>query len=160
MSGFRTDYVEAALIALLTAEMPEAYGAAVDVQSLGENDFDDEGQLTLQPPCLRVLYAGSDYENLRDNKRLTYQAERLWEILCYESSQRGKADERAQTLALVAAVEDQLAGARLTLQDDSISQPITLVTTRLVVMDEGPVQQFYSITIRIEGVAQFSGANA
>jgi hypothetical protein len=158
-STFRIDYVEKALIALLLDVLPSAYGSKVQVESLGDADFNADGQLTLRPPCIRVRYLGADYDPLHDNKRLTYQPKQQFELLCFESSLRSKTDQRRQTLVLVATVQDQIAGARLTLADGSKTMPITLVAVRLVDTDEGPVDQLYSVVFGVEAIAQFSGAN-
>jgi hypothetical protein len=166
-STFRIDYVEAALLQLLNANLPAAYGvalgatsASIDIDSLGDEDFDAEGQLVLQPPSVRVRYLGADYNTLRDNQRLTYQTAPQFELLCFESSLRSKADERIQTLVLVACVQDQLSGARLNLADGSKTMPITMVDVRLVEGNAAGVDQLFSVRIGIEGIAQFSGANA
>jgi hypothetical protein len=103
-STFRIDYVEKALIALLLDVLPSAYGSKVQVESLGDADFNADGQLTLRPPCIRVRYLGADYDPLHDNKRLTYQPKQQFELLCFESSLRSKTDQRRQTLVLVATV--------------------------------------------------------
>ncbi len=160
VSELRIDQVEASLLALLSTALPTAYGAQVQVDSLGDKDFDDDGRLTLQPPSLRVRFAGAQYDNLRDNRRLSYQAKLSYEILCYESSLRSRADERNQTLALVATVLDQVAGARLTLADGSQTMPIGLRGVALVETDQGPVDQLFSVLADVEGIAQFSGVNA
>lgn len=166
-SQFRIDYVEAALLALLNEKLPAAYGTelgtsvvSMDIDSLGDKDFDDDGQLTLQPPSIRVRFSAGNYDNLRDNRRLTYQANPQFEIWCFESSLRSKADERKQTLVLVGVVQDQLAGARLNLSDGSKAMPITLESVGLIEMGSGAVDQLYAVTITIEGFAQFSGVNA
>jgi len=159
-STFRVDYVEAALLALLRANLAAAYGNKVQIDSLGDDDFNDDGRLVLQPPSIRVRFAAAEYDTLRDNQRLTYQAGVPFELLCFESSLRSKADERKQTLVLVATVQDQLAGARLTLADGSKSGPITMKSVALVDTDQGPVDQLFSIIVVVEGFAQFSGVNA
>ena len=166
-STFRIDYVEAALLALLIANLPAAYATALDVvsapvniDSLGDQDFNEEGQLVLQPPSVRVRFTAAPYDPARDNRRLTYQAHPQFEILCFESSLRSKADERKQTLILVGVVQDQLSGARLNLADGSKSMPITLGPLRLVETEQGPVDQLFTQAIEVEGFAQFSGVNA
>lgn len=159
-STFRIDYAEAALIALLRQNLASEYSAPVDVESLGSKDFDEDDTLVLDPPAARVRYVGSKFDTLRDNKRLTYQVPHMFEILAFESSARDKADERLQTLQLVAAILDQLAGARLGLQDGTTSMPIAIVSVDLVVTQAGPVDQLFSILIAVEGIAQFSGVNA
>lgn len=159
-SSFRIDYVEAALLALLNSNLAAAYGTKVNIDSLGDKDFDDDGRLVLQPPSVRVRFAGAEYENLHDNQRLTYEGGLPFEMLCFESSLRSKADERRQTLVLVATVQDQLAGARLVLADGSKTMPIEMKSVSLVASEEGPVDQLFSIVVLVKGIAQFSGANA
>lgn len=159
-STFRIDYVEAALLTLLNTNLAAAYGSPVNIDSLGEDDFDENGQLVLQPPSVRVRFVADAYNTLRDSRRLTYQTQPEFDLLCFESSLRSKADERKQTLVLVASVIDQLAGARLNLEDSSKSMPITIIDVRLVETEQGPVDQLFSIRVAVEGIAQFSGVNA
>lgn len=164
-SQFRIDYVEAALIALLKSAMPAAYGTvdapvSVDVNSVNSKDFNAQGQLALKPPSLRIQFSDSDYSNLRDNQRLTYQAGLLFDVLCFESSLRSKADERLQILGLVAVALNQLAGARLALADGTRSMPLEIKRVSLVIPDDGgPVDQLFAITVLISGIAQFDGPN-
>jgi phage gp37-like protein len=159
-SKFQIADVESALIALLSASLPTAYGTSVDIDSIGDKDFLDDGTLTLQPPSIRVRFAGAKYENLRDNQRLSYEAALMFEVMCFESSLRSKADERLQTLQLVQVVQDQLAGARLALADGTSSMPLELDSVSPVITDSGPVDQLYAIVFIVNGIAQFSGANA
>jgi len=165
-SQFRVDYVEAALIALLKSVMPAAYGTEeapvlVDVNSVNSKDFNDQGQLTLKPPSIRVEFGGAHFRNLRDNQKLTYENGQLFHVLCFVSSLRSKADERLQILSLVAVALNQLAGARLALADGSSSMPIEIKDVALVLPDDGgPVDQLFAITIEISGIAQYDGPNA
>jgi hypothetical protein len=166
-STFRIDYVEAALLQLMNAVLPTAYGTAlggapvaINIDSLGDEDFDAEGQLVLQPPSIRVRFTDSPYNPLKDNQRLTYQAVPGFQLLCFESSLRSKADERKQTLVLVSVVLDQLAGARINLADGSKTQPVTIENVQLVEGASAGVDQLFDVRIGIEGFAQFSGANA
>jgi phage gp37-like protein len=159
-SKFQIADVEAALIALLNSSLPVAYGTSVDIDSIGDKDFLDDGTLTLQPPSVRVRFAGAKYNNLRDNQRLSYEATLLFEIMCFESSLRSKADERLQTLQLVQVIQDQLAGARLALADGTSSMPLELDSVSPVITETGPVDQLYAIVFAVNGIAQFSGANA
>ncbi|MDR3723267.1 MAG: hypothetical protein P4K83_02105 [Terracidiphilus sp.] len=159
-SNFRIDYVEAALLALFNAMLAAAYGAKVNIDSLGDDDFDDQGRLVLSPPSVRVRFLRGIDEPARDNQRLTYQTPLSFEVLCFESSLRSSADERKQTLVLVATVRDMLSGARLVLADGSKTMPVTLNGVDLVDTSAGPVDQLFSVGIIVEGIAQFSGANA
>ena len=158
-SQLRIDQAEAALIAMLEAKMQAAYGSPVQVDSLGDKDFDDDGTLILQPPAIRVRYTGTKFASLRDNSGLTYMAEHVWEVLCFESSLRSKEDERAQTLALVAVALNQLAGARLQLADGSTTPPVKLEGVSLVIAP-GAADQSFGISIVVGGPAQFDGPNA
>ena len=155
-STMRIDYVEAALLQYISANLPITFGAPVSVDSLGDNDFNDDGTLVLSPPAVRVRFAGANFDPARDNQRLTYQARMPFEILCYQSSLRSKADERQQTLVLVGSVCEILAGARLSLSDGSATQPVTLKNVALVESESGPVDQLFSVGIEVSGIAQFS----
>lgn len=167
-SKFRIDHVEAALLALLVSAMPAAYGAelglsgpqGIDINSIGDKDFDEEGNLILRPPSMRVRFDSANYDNLRDNQRLSYETSMPFEILCFEESLRSKKDQRQKTLVLVATAQDQIAGARLALADGTNSGPIEIKAAQIVVTDQGPVDQLFAITIIVPGIAQFSGANA
>jgi hypothetical protein len=160
-SNFRIDYVEAALLTLLGSHsFSQAYGARISVDSLGDKDFDEDGRLVMQPPALRVRFADGGYANLRDNQRLTYEAKIAFEILCFESSLRSPADQRKQTLVLVATVLDQLAGARLALADGSQTMPLTIKSAYLRPIEEGPIDVLFGVVVEAEGIAQFSGAHA
>jgi hypothetical protein len=159
-SAYRIDLAETALMTLLKENLGAAYGTPVQVDSLGDRDFDSEGVLILQPPCVRVRFMGAEYNNLRDNQRLTYQGKLLFSIWCFESSLRSKADERLQTLQLVAVVQDQLAGSRLSMDDGYKTMPISMVGVELIEVEQGAVDQLFSVNIAVESDAQFSGVNA
>jgi hypothetical protein len=114
----------------------------------------------LQPPAVRLRFKGAGYKSARDNSRVTYEATLPFELLCYEENLRSPADQRKATLVLVSALQDQLAGARLTLQDGAKTQPITMVAVDLVATDDGPVDQLFAVSIEVNGFAQFGGPNA
>lgn len=160
------DSVELSLVTLLRTAMPAAYGTvdapiAIDINTVGTKDFNEKGQLAIKPPSIRVQFASAEFNNLHDNQRLSYEAGYSFEVLCYEGSLRSKADERLQTLKLVDVVLNQLAGARLALSDGTSSMPMTLRAVSLVIPDdEGPVDQLFSISVLVNGIAQFDGPNA
>jgi hypothetical protein len=165
-SQFQIDFVEGALLTLLKTVMPAAYGTVdapvmVDISTVNSKDFNAQGQLAIKPPSMRVQFADAEFSNLRDNQRLTYESGLLFDVLCFESSLRSKADERLQTLGLVDVALNQLAGARLALSDGTSSMPIELKRVSLVVPDDGgPVDQLFAITVLVKGIAQFNGPNA
>lgn len=165
VSQFQIPDVEAALISLLKSVMPAAYGTPaapvlVDIDSIGDKDFNAQGQLALKPPSIRVRFGGAEFNNLRDNQRLTYEAGMPFEVMCFESSLRSKADERLQTLVLVQTTLNQLAGARLALADGSSTMPLTAKGVSPVITEDGPVDQLFAITVLVNGIAQFDGPNA
>ena len=162
MSGtFRISAVQGALIHLLREALQREYSMSVNVESLGSKDFNEDDTLVLDPPAVRVRYLGGRFATTHDNKRLTYQVPHVFEILVFESSLQGKAEEREQTLILVDAILDQLAGARLQLEPDGgTSMPVTIESIELVITEQGPVDQLYSIRVSAEGFAQYSGVNA
>ena len=169
-SQFMIDQVEGALIALLTTTVPAPYGLSVladgppipiDVNTVNSQDFNAEGQLAINPPAQRVQFSDAEYGNLRDNQRLTYEAGLLFNIGCFVENLYSKAEERKSMLGLVGVTLNQLAGARLALADGTSSMPIELKRVSLVVNDDdGPVTQFFVITVLVKGIAQFNGPNA
>jgi hypothetical protein len=156
--------VEGALIALLNTAMPAAYGTteapvSIEVAAIGAKDFDEDGMLAIQSPAMRVQFGGLDFDPLRDNQRLTYQADLEFDVVCFVSSVKSKASERIRTLGLVQATLNQLAGARLALADGTFSMPVTLVRVSKVYDAGGPVDQAFAITILVSGIAQYDGPN-
>lgn len=152
--------VEAAILTLLPARLKISYGKNVDVAPIGGKDFDEDGQLVLKSPAVRLYFAGATYDPLRDNQRLTMEAELMWDLICFEESLKSRADERTKTLELLAVVEDEIAGARLLLSAGVYTQPTRIVSIKPVMDAVGPVDQCYAVTIAVSGIAQFSGVNA
>lgn len=152
--------VERALLALLPARLKISYGRNVSVAPIGGKDFDEDGQLVLKSPAVRLRFASANYADLRDNQRLTSEAELMWDVICFEESLKSQAVERTKTLEMLAIVQDELAGARLLLSPGVYTQPTRLVAVNPVMDAIGPVDQCYALTIAVSGLAQFSGVNA
>lgn len=152
--------VKDALVALLASTLAGAYGTPVDVKSIGKRDFSDDGAITMRPPAVRVRYAGTDRDPLHDNQRLTYQKKLTFEAWCFDSNKRSAAAERDLCAQLAESVEDQLAGARLNLADGSKTLPITLTNTTPLMDMQDPTDQLYIVEFVVEGLAQYTGANA
>ncbi len=152
--------VEAALLALLPARLKISYAKNVDVQNISGKDFDDDGQLVLKSPAVRIRFGSEHMDALRDSQRLTMEAEQLWDAVCYEESLKSKADERTRSLVLLGTVKDELAGTRLLLEAGVYTLPIRLVGVSQVIDAAGPVDQCYAVTFAVSGIAQFSGVNA
>ena len=159
-SKVQIDQVEKAIVDLGRSYLTAAYEKSVDVDSIGDRDFNADGDLVLLPPCVRVRFGGSQYDTNRDNQKLTYGAKLLFDFYCFEENLRSKLDERIDTLRLVACVQDAYTGARLKLDDDSYTEPLELVGVLPMMNENSIVDQFYSVTIRVNGIAQFSGANS
>jgi hypothetical protein len=169
-SQFMVTQVESALIALLNSTMPAAYNlalhpvdpppaAGIDIDALGGKDFDENGMLALKSPAMRVEFGGCEYNPLRDNQRLTYEAGMPFDVICFVGSLKSKASERDRTLLLVQAAVNQLAGARLALSDGTFSMPLTLTAVSKVQDRGGPVDQAFAITVLVNGIAQYNGPN-
>jgi hypothetical protein len=152
--------VEAALLKLLNERLKISYGRNVSVEPIGGKDFDEDGQLVLKSPAVRLRFAGANYDTLRDIQRLTMEGALTWDIICFEESLKSQHDERTKTLELVAAVQDEIAGARLEISPKVYTQPTVMSAVNPVMDAIGPVDQCYAVNIIINGIAQFSGTNA
>ena len=160
MSVVAVNDVENALVALLQSVMPGAYGTPVDVKTIGQKDFTDDGAVTLRPPAVRIRFAGAVYDQLRDNQRLTYEAGMTFEAWCYDTNLRSPALARLASEALAMAVIEQVAGARLRLADTTETLPIGLNSVEPLMSDEDPADQLYIVIFTVKGIAQFAGQNA
>jgi hypothetical protein len=160
MSKMEINDVENAAVALFQATLQNAYSKSVDVKTIGKRDFSDDGAITLKAPAVRIRFAGAEYDPLRDNQRLTYEAEMAFEAWCFDVNLRSQAEARLACEALAMALADQVAGARLKLQDGTLTQPITLKSVEPLMSEEDPADQLYIVIFTVKGIAQFSGQNA
>jgi hypothetical protein len=152
--------VEAALLELLSTRLKISYGMNVDVESIGKGDFDEDGQLVLKSPAVRLIFVDGHFGSARDNQRVTLNTALIFSAACYHESLRSKAQERTRSFQLLGTVADELAGARLKLSEGVYTEPI-LLTGAVQVMDAGgPVDQCFAVTFTVTGIAQFSGVNA
>ncbi len=154
------DQIEAALITLLPDGLAASYGQRVDVEALGKADFDEDGQLILRSPAVRISFAEASYAQARDTTRTTLTVEAIFSAFCFHESIRSRAKERTKTLELVAAVQDQLAGARLQLSAGVYTEPVLLRSVSQAVDAIGPVDQVFAVTFLVPGIALYSGINA
>ncbi len=152
--------VEAALLTLLPDRLFVSYGQKVHVATIGREDFGDDGQLTLTPPAVRIHFGSASYGQARDTQKTTLSASLIFSIFCYDESLKSKADERTRTLQLVAAVQDELAGARLQLTPGVFTEPVLMKDVVQAMDAAGPVDQVYAVVFEVSGFAQFSGVNA
>jgi len=151
--------VEKALLDLLPRRLKVSYGQNVDVQTLGGTDFDDNGQLVLKSPAVRLHFNSAAYGDARDNTKTTQGVDLLFSAFCRHESLRSLAKFRSQTLELVGALSDELAGARLLLEDGSRTEAIGLTGVNQALDVAGPVDQVYALSFTVSGIATFSGIN-
>ncbi len=154
------DLVEAALLDLLPGQLAANYGVNVAVEALGKADFDDDGQLILKSPAVRISFGEAMYGAVRDTTKTTLSADLTFSCFCFHESLRSKSKERTKTLQLVAAVQDELAGARLELSPGVYTEPILLRAVTQAADALGPVDQVFAVVFTVPGLAQFSGKNA
>lgn len=153
MSTFLPSTAEAAVGALLGSQLD-----GVDTKSIGGKDVNEEGQLVFRPPCARTRYAGSQFAGTNDNQALTYNCDHIVEIFCVAANLRSKEAQREDTKALADQVLQQLAGARLKLDDGSKSEPVRLIDVKGI--PEDACGTVYIVSVAVPGIAQFDGLNA
>jgi len=152
---FLPDDVETALSDLLKAQL-----TGIETSPIGEADIDDDDQLVLKMPCARPRYAASSYAESNDLTQTTYNAEHAYEIWCADENLTSKEAQRQAAKAIVRQVLPVLAGARLTMPDNSASKtaPIRLLGIDSIVGDV--LGMIYVVRVSVPGIAQFSGVNA
>ncbi len=157
-SMFLPGDVETAVQALLTAGLP-----SVSVGSIGALDTDENGELVFDPPCARTFYANSHYVANGDSQALTYDdTSHQIDIWCAAENLTSLEAQRTDSLTLVGQVLPVLAGARISLADGSLSEPVRLmsITGALQGRSGAPVRTVYIIAIEVPGIAQFPGTYA
>jgi len=157
MSGvqaqFKTDQAWDAIVALLEGQLVK-----VDVAAICERDFNEEGELVMNPPSVRVFFAGEAAQSTSDSQRLSYLVDGRYIVLCADQDLRGVIDQARASIQLVNQVKAILAGARLALADGDVSEPLIWFGT-----DPQPVDGIgtaYGVGFIVPGLAQFPGANA
>ena len=141
------------LLALLTAQL-----AGVDVQGITDKDFNQDDEIIMTPPSLRVQYTGAGFHSTTDSQRLSYEAVGRFIILCADEALQDVISQAMVSIALADQVCGILAGTRINLPSGDISEPITLVAIEPVPVDG--VGMAYAVAIEVPGLAQFAGANA
>ena len=150
---FAIDLVEDALIALLTAQLVD-----VDVAATAAKDFDDNGNLILNPPSVRTQFAGETASSF-ENQHLNYDVDQNYLVLCLDQDLGPVAQvQRTKSAQLLGTVKHLLIGARLALADGSVSEPV-----RYVQADPLPVEGIgtaFVAMFAVGGIANFAGVNA
>jgi phage gp37-like protein len=147
--------VEVALVELLKSIFSDG---AVTVDVMSTKDVNENGDVIVSPPAVRIYYEGEQDDGSRDNQKLTYQVTQVWSIWCGDSDLGSLEDERLGALQMVSKAKNGLAGARMKLADGTKTTPIALSGIAQEQID--PKGVWYSVRIAIGGIAQFDGANA
>ena len=152
---FLPDDVETALSALLASQL-----TGIDTSPIGEAEIDDDDQLVLDPPLARPRYMASNYAESNDLTQTTYNCEHAFEIWCCDENLTSKEAQRLAAKQIVRQVLPIVAGARLTMPDDSSSKtaPIRLLGIDSVAGDV--LGMIYIVRIAVPDIAQFPGTNA
>ncbi len=155
MSQMQTADIESGVRDLLRTGL----GPGIDVQTLGINDINDDGQLVSTPPCVRTKYVGCRYAPLHDNTHTSYDAFPTLHIWCADEDLHSAEAQREASKRVLDLVKPILAGARIPLSDDgTTSMPILLVEDGIFMQDF--LGSVYILTIQVPGIAQYPGTFA
>ena len=151
---FAIDQVWTAIQQLLAEDL----GGTIDVDCIGTQDFDEDGELTISPPAARVLFIGETAKGF-ESQNQSYNAEQAFAVLCAdEDLGPDPQDQRIASVKLAGRVKHVLTGARLQLADGEQSEPVLYVKT-----DPLPTSgtgMAYVAQFLVGGIAQFSAPNA
>jgi len=151
---FKAEQAWDSLTTLLTNQLD-----GVDVAKIADKDFNDQGEIIMEPPSARVMYAGEAALSTSDSQRRSYDSLYRFLILVANQDLSGSSANQAEaSLKLATIVKRVLAGARIVLSDGDISAPITYIA-----MEPVPtvgVGMAYGVAFEVPGLAQFPGDNA
>jgi hypothetical protein len=141
----------------LTALLKDQLGLAVDVDTIGVKDFDEEGALTVRTPAARILF-GVERAKAIDTQNQNYTTDQDFGVICADNDLGpDPQDQRLKSIQLSSRVKVILIGARLLLPTGETSEPIQWIST-----DPLPTAQTgmaYVLGFRVSGVAQFPAPN-
>lgn len=130
----------------------------VDVDSIGEKDFDEQGDLTINPPAVRVCFLEETMAAPVETQNATYNGEQLFAVICAAEDLRGTQAQRLASLRLASQVKHVLVGARLWLDDGTQTEPIIAAGTRP--LPTAAMGMAYVAGFIVPNIAQFSAPNA
>jgi hypothetical protein len=148
------EYVWAALQSLIVASI----GAALDVRSIGMEDFDADDALIVMPPAARVLFLEETAEPI-ENQARNYTRKMRFAVLCADED-RGPdpQDQRNKSIVLAGLVTHYVAGARLPLPSGDTTEPIVWLGTKP--MPAAELGMCYVVAFAVECTAYFAAPNA
>lgn len=151
---FAVDQTWRAIQALLTDQL----GDAIDVDSIGAQDFDEEGDLTINPPAARVLFIDEKAGQPLDPQNATYNSEQAFAVVCAAEDLRSTHWQRIASAQLAGQVKHLLAGARLWLEDGTQTEP--LIYAGMMPLPTKAIGMSYVVSFIVPNIAQFSAPNA
>jgi hypothetical protein len=130
----------------------------IDVQAITEKDFNNDGEIIMNPPSVRTFYASTQFASTTDSQRLSYESVGRFIALCADEDLTDVISQAYASVKLVDQVLAILAGARINLPAGDRSEPITI--TAVESLPVAGVGTAYGIAFEVPGLAQFAGANA
>jgi hypothetical protein len=150
---FSPDQVWRAIQALLTGTL----GDEINVDCVGEKDYDEQGSLTIVPPAARVLFLEEISEAV-ESQNLNYRSKQKFAVLVADADLSSDAQvQRDKSILLARMVKLQLTGARLTLNDGTTSDPVRCLG--LEPLRTAEIGLAYVVGFEVEGMAYFPGPN-
>lgn len=151
--AWNTDQVWDALTALLASQL-----AGVDCATITDRDFNEDGELIMNPPSVRTFFESETAQATSDSQRLSYLVDGRYTVLVVDQDYRGVTEQARATIQLVNQVKSILAGARLLLPTGETSEPLQWYATAPQPVDGVGVA--YAVGFLVPGLAQFPGVNA
>lgn len=131
----------------------------VDVAKIADKDFNDKGEMIMDPPSVRVLFFGEVARSTSDSQRRSYDVIGQYLILVADQDLSGSSANQAEaSLKMATRVKPILAGSRILLSGGDVSEPVTYVSMEQLAVDG--VGTAYALAFEVPGLAQFAGINA
>jgi hypothetical protein len=151
---FKAEQAWDAMVVLAAAQLDQ-----VDVAKIADKDFNDQGEMIMNPPSARVLFFGEKALSTSDSQRRSYNSIYMFLILVADQDLSGSSANQAEaSLMLATRVKAIFNGARIVLADGDISEPITY--TGIEAVPAAGVGMAYAVAFEVPGLAQFPATNS
>lgn len=150
---FKIDQGWQAIVAILSGQLP-----GTDVAAISDKDFNEDGEIIMTPPSVRVFFNGEVAESTSDSQRLSYLTNGRYGVLCADQDYHSVIAQAYASVQLVNKVKELLAGARLLLTDGDTSEPLIYMGTTPIPVEGIGVA--YGVEFIVPGLAQFPGTNS
>ena len=151
---FAVDQTWRAIQDLLTSQLPDG----VDVDSIGAQDFDEQGDLTINPPAARVLFIDEKAGQPVETQNATYNSEQAFAVVCAAEDLRSTHWQRIASVQLAGQVKNLLTGARLLLEDGSQTEPV--IYAGMMPLPTKAIGMSYVVSFIVPNIARFAAPNA